>query len=407
MRERSERRAEWTEHCQRSVLACVSLVVLAVACGTREGDQKAAGSAPGAAPGEITLTQVQAQTAGIVVAPIELQVPKEALATTGAVAYDETRTARITPPAGGRVVQVLVDLGSRVKAGQPLCEIDSPDLAAAHAAYRTAVADLEVANKSLERAAALVEQKVISRAELELRKAAAERAQAEVERTARMLASLGVRRDGLGGAGSPGGGNRGEADSVVRLELRSPVAGVVTRRDVLVGQLVERQDALFVVSDLASVWIWLDVFERDLAAVAEGRTVRLTADAYPGVTFTGKVGFVGEVTPSTRAARIRVPLVDAQMRLRPGMFVRAKVETASGVPALLLPVDALQQVGGRTVAFRALGPLRFQPVQVTVGRRLGAFVEITSGLAAGDAIVTAGALALAGELSKGEMGEED
>jgi cobalt-zinc-cadmium efflux system membrane fusion protein len=181
----------------------------------------------------------------------------------------------------------------------------------------------------------------------------------------------------------------------------------VTRLEVSRGEVVDRLQTLLVVSDLTSLWVWLDVYEKDLAGIRTGQTVDITAEAIPEETFQGTIDFIGEVEPQTRAARVRVRLNNPGERLLPGMFVRATVAVPAARKALVVPREAVQDVEGRSVVFMEKGKGRFEPVPVTVAGTFDGQVEIAKGLAEGDRIAARGAFTLKGELLKDELGEEE
>jgi len=393
-------------------LALAGLLVLAGGLGTACSPASRQEAGPelqeDSGPQVVELDARRMEAAGIQVLPVERTVPLRRVEITGAAAYDETRTARIASRISGRVVELLRDFGNRVRKGDPVCILDSPELGEAQSEYLARLAEYRVVKQSAERARRLVEQRAISRGEFLEREGALRRAEAALafaenrlhlfdmgEADIRRLGES-LREDGsLHGIVSP------------QLTVRSPISGTVTRLEVSQGEVVDRLQTLLVVSDLSHLWAWLDVYEKDLAGIGLGQDVVITAEAIPGETFTGRIDFVGEVEPQTRAARIRVRLANPSGRLLPGMFVRALVTVPGSVETLVIPREAVQTVEGSTIVFLETGPGRFEPVPVTVGTAYDGLLEVTSGLQEGDRIAARGAFTLKGELLKDELGEEE
>jgi len=280
----------------RPVLAgALALVVGAgVACSPAPTEPEKAGPAENAAPRTVELDARQMKAAGIEVVTVARGLPRRRVELTGAAAYDETRTARISSRISGRVLRLLKDFGSRVRRGDAVCVLDSPELGEAQAEYLSRLAEYRVVKQSAERARRLVEKKAISQGEYLEREGALRRAEAALAFAENRLhlfdmAETDIRRLGeslrgdtsLHGVVSP------------QLTVRSPIAGTVTRLEVSRGEVVDRLQTLLVVSDLTSLWAWLDVYEKDLTGIRTGQQARIIAAAVPGETFTGRIDFLG------------------------------------------------------------------------------------------------------------------
>lgn len=383
-------------------------VGLGAACSSPPAEQLRTEHAAEGGPRSVKLDAARMAAAGIQVMTVTKTLPQREVGLTGAAAYDETQTARISSRISGRVIDLLKDFGSRVVRGAPVCILDSPELGEAQAEYLSRLAEYRVAEKSAARARRLVESQAIAQGEFLEREGALRRAEAALafaenrlhlfdmeEADIRRLGESLRKAPSLHGVVSP------------KLTVRSPIAGTVTRLEVSRGEVVDRLQTLLVVSDLKSLWAWLDVYEKDLAGIRKGQTVKVVADAVPGEMFKGRIDFIGEVEPQTRAARVRVRLPNPEERLLPGMFVRATVHVPASREALVIPREAVQDIEGRSVAFVETGPGRFEPVQVTVAGAFDGRVEVKKGLKEGDRIAARGAFTLKGELLKDELGEEE
>jgi cobalt-zinc-cadmium efflux system membrane fusion protein len=183
--------------------------------------------------------------------------------------------------------------------------------------------------------------------------------------------------------------------------MRAPIAGVVVRRPVTLGQAVERANDAFQIADTFHVWVDLDLYEKDLPRVHAGQTVEIRAEAAPGELFHGRVAYVVPVIDeATRTAKVRIALPNPQGKLSFGQLVTARLigdPARETLKVLAVPRAAIQQVDGRTVVFVRKGDA-FQRATVELGYAAGDQVEIRRGVAAGDVVASDGAFLLKSEL---------
>jgi cobalt-zinc-cadmium efflux system membrane fusion protein len=313
------------------------------------------------------------------------------LRVTGAITYDQNRMSHVGPKTEGRVTELRVEVGSRVSGGQILAHLESPEVGNTRAELVEAEALLEIARENFARETRLEAQGISSRrevldAEAQLRTIEARRRSAE-ER----LRLLGAASHGEGG----------------HFDVVAPYDGVVVERHGSRGEVVGPTDQLFTIADLTQLWIELDIFERDLASVAEGQPVEVTTAAWPGRVFPGEIVYVADILDvRSRTLRARVVVENADGALRPGMFATALVRTSGAAPVLAVPRDAVQNVEASDVVWVPAGePGAFVASPVLLGRELpGGLIEILDGLTAGDSLVVAGAFTLKAELARGELG---
>lgn len=304
----------------------------------------------------------------------------------GRIAYDENRTARVYSPINGRVLKIAADAGSEVKAGDVLLTLDAPDYAQATADHAKAKADLQRKKLAFERARGLLMSSGISLKELEAADADFHQAEAEAQRAeARLhnLQSTALTTDG-------------------RFALRTPLAGVVSERQVSAGSEV-RPDApnpLFVITDTEHLWVQIDLPERYLNKVTLGQLVVAEVDAYPGESFRGKVTVIGEaLDPATRRIQVRAEIEDTTHRLKPEMFARVTPVADEHASQARISNTALFTQGLRSYVFVELSPGVLQRRQVMLGLQSHEYSYVKEGLQAGERVVTTGALLLNSELS--------
>ena len=236
---------------------------------------------PALPPGEVKLQQVPE-----FVKVAEVQVSSEGAPTdaTAKVAFDEGRVSRVGTPVSGRVLELRVQPGDRVKKGQPLLVIASPDAESAFADFIAARADAAVTEKNLERQRRLLADQAVSQKEVLQAEGDATKARAARARALARLEVLGISADDPNGRPS-------------RYLLRAPIDGVVVDRPANPGMEVRADSGapLVTVADLSRLWVLADVFERDVGAVAKGGKAEVRVAAWPGRTWEGKVAYVGDV----------------------------------------------------------------------------------------------------------------
>jgi cobalt-zinc-cadmium efflux system membrane fusion protein len=363
---------------------------------------------PDEAKRTIHLSPEAVASAGITVAAAEVRPLRTEIETTGSVDFDQRRFAHVSPRVGGRVEATLAEVGDLVRSGQVLARVDSIELGEAIGEYLQARARAELARETFERERGLFADRVSSEQEMLSAQAAAREADAALRGAEEHLHLLGRSDDQVRALGY-------DQPRASVYEVRAPFAGTVVERHATLGEMVEPQAPLFQVADLSRVWVWIDVFERDLARVHLGDDVELNVDAFPESEFEGKLVYLGSrVETESRTARARIEVPNPEGRLRPGMFARVRISDphasdgkAESTPLLTVPESALQREGERFVVFVASGDGRFEPRDVRVGRKGEGFVEILDGLTAGELVAISGTFVLKSEASKESLGGEE
>ena len=179
--------------------------------------------------------------------------------------------------------------------------------------------------------------------------------------------------------------NTGEAQRT--LILRSPMSGEIAEKMVTQGQAVQPGENLFLIADRSILWVDLSVFESDARMLRVGSRAQVRVDGVPGPDYEGKVAFIQPaVDPKTRTLTARVEVPNRDGRLRPGMFVTARLSSA-GAPRLSVPLQAILPTGTRDIVFVNRGDGTFVPREVRVGARSDSLVEVVEGLKSGDEVV--------------------
>ncbi|HEV8335698.1 MAG TPA: efflux RND transporter periplasmic adaptor subunit [Candidatus Polarisedimenticolia bacterium] len=347
----------------------------------------------------VVLSEEVLRAAGVKVVPVSREAFHPHVVASGVIKPDAQKSVAIRARVAGRIVQVLADVGQRVKAGQSLALIEGPEVTAALSRHRTAAARAAASRKASERAERLLELKAMSRAEVEARKAEAEATEAEAGAARQDLARLGLNPDSVT-----------DSDSPSQFSVPSPLAGVVLERAISPGLLVEKDAALFTIADLSRVWAVADVYEKDLGQIQEEGDVEVATDAYPGEVFTGRIALIEPaLDESSRTAHVRIVLDNRSGKLRPGLFVTVAVPLrgASEIEATAVPAGAVQKISSLPVVFVQVQPGRFELRPVETGREAHGMIEIRHGLHEGEQVVAEGAFVLKSELLKGTIEGED
>jgi len=281
--------------------------------------------------------------------------------TVGRVAVDETRVRHVNLKVPGFVERIYVDfVGKKVKKGDPLFSIYSPELLSAQEEYLLA----------LRTRGALSGASAAHGSNGEDLVTAARRKLALWDIPAAQIAKL-----------------ESTGQSQKTLTLFSPVAGVVTRKDVVEGMKLDAGAMPYEIVDLSSVWVLADVYENELRFVTEKMEATLKLTAFPDRDFKGKVMFIDPLMdPASRTVKVRLAFPNPKGELRPEMFGEVVL---LGAPhdALTVPLDAVIDSGTEKVVFVAIGEGKFEPRKVTLGVSDGAQVEVVSGLVKGERVV--------------------
>src|SRR5713101_4487748 len=327
--------------------------------GPAAGDNRGAAmpGMPGMAPGkaqqgggpssdeqmvEVSLTPEAAERAGIKTAVVRCGASMSAITVPGTVMSNAYRDTKVNALVGGIVRQVSVELGSPVEHGQPLAVIFSAELAEAQMKYLSMRAMVQADFQKRQRTEKLVELGAASQQELEEVTATHTAHGTEVAAARQRLLLLGLSADRVARLESA-------SQVVSELTVPSPTTGVVITRSVNPGQVVSAGQDLFVVTDLSSVWVIGDLYEKDFSTVRVGSSATVTVPATNQI-LQGRVAYIDpRVDPATRTAKVRVEVPNRNGDLRLGIFVTVSFQTLSGQRMTLVPRGAVQTVGERAV----------------------------------------------------------
>src|SRR5258708_27233215 len=349
---------------------------------------------------EVSLTPEAVKRAGIKIAEAKAQSSVSGVTVPGTVTSNAYRDTKVNALVGGIVRQVMVELGADVRRGAPLAVIFSSELAEAQTKYLSMRAMLEADHQKLERTQKLVALGAASRQELEEVTTVHTGHETEVAAARQRLLLLGLSTERVATL---------ETAPQVGSEVMvaSPAAGLVIARPVNPGQVINAGQEFFVVTDLSTVWVIGDLYERDFSRVRVGAPATITLASMPDRTLRGRVAYIDpRVDVATRTAKVRVEVPNRGGDLRLGMFVTMTVETGASERTTVVPRAALQMIAERSVVYLPAEGEGGEFVERVVkrGPPAGEFVPVLDGLKPGAKGVTDGSFFLRAEAARTRSG---
>ena len=305
---------------------------------------------------------------------------------TGAVAFNSFRTTPVITQVSGPVSRVVVVPGQKVTQGQPMLYVASPDYSQLRTNYLKAKDAYALAQKAYSRAQDLYQHHAIAEQNVEQAESAEVQANGDLVSAQAALKVMGVT----------------DPDALVKappsfeVPVRAPIGGLVVEQDVSAGQLIQPSTTqCFMISDISTVWVLVNVYQKDLPYVRVGDQVAIQTDTYPE-TFHGRIAYVAaSLDPSTRTLQARIETNNLGEKLKKDMYVVATVSAGMIPNAIALPDAAvLRDTENQPFVYAAASANQFGRRSVTLGESLDGQTQITSGLKPGDRVVGNGSLFL-------------
>jgi len=316
-------------------------------------------------PGTITIDPATRQTIGVKTTTVVRGPLVRTIRTIGRVAYDETRVRRISPKVGGWVERQVVNFtGQLVEKGQFLLSIYSPDLVASQEDYLLALRYNSQLGQSPVSGIAAGAESLLRATEARLRYWDISEAQIRALR------------------------ERGELTRT--MALHAPFRGIVVHKSVPEGGHVKPGQALYVIADISSVWIYADIYEYEAPWLKLGQPAEITLPYLPGKTYRGKVIYIYPYLKNrTRTLQVRISFPNSgDFELKPEMWANVVLQAAIDRQGLAVPIQAVIRTGRRDIALVALEGGRFAPREIKLGAQAGDSFEVLSGLKEGERVVT-------------------
>ncbi|MGE0201545.1 MAG: efflux RND transporter periplasmic adaptor subunit [Candidatus Melainabacteria bacterium] len=332
---------------------------------------------------------------------------------------NENRVFHINPPIPGRVVEDRVLLGDVVKQGQVVAVLQNVEVAKVNAEFihqlhqnevdaRQAKTRLALAKKNLDREKKLLEEGISPRKDYLQAETDYQLAQSELEGLQEHAVHIKSEAKALLGAYGTRLGSTHSERINTSSSLISPRSGIVTKKNVVAGDMVNPEETLYEVADLNQVWLDITLYPKDIERVKLGQKVTFTSDAIPGKAFSGAINYLQPAASETSQTFVaRVFLDNPGLILKPGLFGQAVIQTEAHEPQAFIPEAAVQTYGKETFVFLVKGEGKFQKRTVELGDKVAGGYLVKSGLAAGDKVVGKGSFTLKAEMLKSQFAEEE
>ena len=328
----------------------------------------------------------QDQMSHVQLVSVEPQKLTRTLRLTGAVAYNAFKTTPVITQVGGPVSRILVVPGQRVRQGQPMLEVTSPDYSQLLDTYLKVRETFRVADKNYARAQDLYQHNAISERDLLQAESDHNQAQADVNASEQAMKILGIKNPD----------NLAKGPSTAEIPVIAPIAGEVVERQVSPGQVIQAgQTQAFTISDLGTVWVLANVYQNDLSSVHVGDEVVVETDAYAQI-FHGRISYLSAaLDPNTRTLQARIVVDNPGEKLKRDMYCTVTVTAGAISNALAVPDAAvLHDDENQPFVYVATTANQFARRAVSIGQSQNGTTQILSGLSPGDRIVGDGGLFL-------------
>jgi membrane fusion protein, heavy metal efflux system len=370
-----------------TVLAAATAIILLFAgCGESGSKASADSSSEKKSDNAELFTIPQEQMAHVQVLTVQPMTLPRTLRLTGAVAYNSFRTTPVITQVSGPVSRVVVVPGQKVQKGQPMLYVASPDYSQLRTNYLKTKEAYALAQKAYARARDLYEHKAIAEQNLEQAQSAEIQASGDLASAQAALKVMGITDPDELVKGPPS----------FEVPVKAPISGEVVEQNVSAGQLIQPGTTqCFMISDIGSVWVLVNVYQKDLPYVRVGDTVAIQTDTYPEA-FHGRISYVAaSLDPNTRTMQARIETNNPGEKLKKDMYVAATVNAGTIPNAIALPDAAvLRDSENQPFVYAAAGSNQFGRRAVTLGESLNGQTQITSGLKAGDQVIGNGSLFL-------------
>jgi len=305
---------------------------------------------------------------------------------TGAVAYNSFHTTPVITQVSGPVSRIVVVPGQRVQRGEPMLYVASPDFSQLRTNYLKARDAYALAQKAYARAQDLYQHHAIAEQNLEQAESAQTQAQGDLASAEAALRVLGITNP----------------DSLVKAPpsfealVKAPISGEVVEQNVSVGQLLQAGvTQSFMLSDTSTVWVVVNVYQKDLPYVRVGDAVTIQTDAYPDV-FHGRISYVAaSLDPATRTLQARIETSNPGQKLKKDMYVTVMVDAGTIQNAISVPDSAvLRDSENQPFVYVEVAGNQFGRRAITLGDSVKGQTQVTTGLNPGDRVIGDGSLFL-------------
>jgi len=191
------------------------------------------------------------------------------------------------------------------------------------------------------------------------------------------------------------------------VSIISPVDGLISYKHMSLGEVIDQDKDIFTITDPACIWVYANIYEKDISKIVIGQKGYLKTNSYPNVKYYVTVNYIlPQVENETRVSKVRLAVKKNQPILKKGMFTDIFIDIGKGSSILVIPREAIQRENNNPVVYVPKSKDTFESRFVNVGRTLDKYVEITKGLKPNEKVVSEGSFTLKSISRKSEMGEE-
>jgi cobalt-zinc-cadmium efflux system membrane fusion protein len=380
----------------------------------KTGPNAGNGASTGTGADEIVLSDSAGRNAKISSEAVHLMKYQQDIKTTGEIKPDENRVFHINSMVSGRVVKDKVNLGDIIKQDQVLALVQNIEVARIYGDYvhqkhqnevqiRQLLSKIELATATLDRTTKLFNEGIAPQKDVLISQNACDQLSIELkgvrEHQTHLVSETQALLSAYGKTIRPSDEDGSKIDNVS--PMIAPRGGVVIKKNITLGDVVNSTEPLYVVADLSSVWLDITIYDKDLANIKMGETMSFTSDSLPNKVFTGKINYIQPLAgDSTRTFLARASLPNPGLALKPGMFGTALIHTSRSENLPYIPDSAIQRYGGETFVFEEAGANHYHKRKIELGDRILDGFLAKSGIGDGQRIVVNGSLALKAELLK-------
>jgi len=357
------------------LIISIPLLFFLTGCSQKQHEEPEAKVKEASAAPTIVLSAEAQKIAGIKIETARFRKVPLKIRAIGEVSYNQRKFSNVSSRVSGRIEEVFAFIGDKVKKGQSLLSVYSPDFLSSQAEFIQAKERLNRAKKQSNEEEKQSAQSLFDSARNKL---------LLLDVTEKELAELEESR-------SP----------KVLLPVRAPFDGSIIDSSVVSGDFIEFGQSLFKISDLSFLWINVNIYEKDLLRVRPGCEVSIKVAAFPDEEFRGELALLSDVVEEkTRTVKGRVEVSNERGKLRPGMFAEVDLVSFLESKALFIPEWAIHKIKEKKVVFVPAGENSFSLKEIATGSKVNGFIEVVEGLKEGDSFVTEGSFLLKSELLK-------
>lgn len=328
---------------------------------------------------EVTLSPTQRVMANISTIAAERKTLASTIHAVGVIDYAEPNYRHISMRFPGRLEKLYVNYtGQKVKRGDPVADVYSPEAISAQQEYILALESTEQADTSQQNEATT---QMLSQSEQKLLLWGFTKEQLAQLKKSKKIFQI--------------------------VTIYSPIDGTVLKKNVDLQHYVSTGEDIFDIVDLSTVWVYLDIYEKDMQRIKIGQTVKISTDAYPNESFNGRVTFVDPVlNGETRTVRVRTEFLNSSGKLKPNMYVAAHIAIPTS-NSIVVPASAVLMTGKRNVVWVEVKENTFEPRDVVLGTATDSYYEVLEGLREGDKIAATGGFLIDSESSLRQPSSSD